>query len=182
MKLSPRTSETQAEVTPDIQEALARRSERLKAKPNAVEDQAILWVAEFPVGQDVYALPLDCLRACLPLRGVVPVPLSPAHVIGVVRYQGQTVCAISLSALLEERGWRKDPSVLLIVEHARGQLIALDCEQIPTASTLGLAAVQTAKSRESGPVVPVTTAGARQVQLIDLPRLLARRKEGRRGP
>ena len=76
-------------------------------------------------------MPLESLRAALPLRLVTPVPLSQPHVIGVLRYQGQVLAALSLASLLGGHGWRQDPAVLLVVDRGDGELCALDCEAIP---------------------------------------------------
>src|SRR5262249_57706996 len=95
------------------------------------EGEATFWVAEFPVGDERYAVPLQRLRGSVPLRLVTPVPLSPPHVVGILRFQGQVIAALSLAALLGGRGWRQDPAVLLVVEGPSGDLLALDCEQVP---------------------------------------------------
>src|SRR6202011_3917283 len=116
---------------PELNELLARRAQRIREKPAEAEDENLLWVAEFPVGEETYALPLDTLRAAVPLKMVTPVPLSPPHVIGILRFQGQIVTALSLASLLGGRGWREDPAVLLVLDPGVGRLIALDCEQHP---------------------------------------------------
>jgi purine-binding chemotaxis protein CheW len=61
------------------------------------------------------------------------------------------------------------------VDPGWGQLCALDCEQIPKPSALPLAAVEQAKAQKTGNVLEVTTRDMRQVNLIDLARLLERR-------
>ena len=82
-----------------------------------------------PSGRLDDALPLESLRAAVPLRMVTPVPLSPPHVIGILRFQGQILTAMSLSSLLGGRGWREDPAVLLVVDPGMGgRLLALDCQ------------------------------------------------------
>ncbi len=97
MKLEPRFPE---EITQEERELLERRAARLRDKPRAAEEESVLWAAEFPVGEDSYALPLESLRAAVPLKMVTPVPLSPPHVIGILRFQGQILTAMSLSSLL----------------------------------------------------------------------------------
>ena len=123
-------------IAPELNELLVRRAERIRQKPAEAEDENLLWVAEFPVGEETYALPLDTLRAAVPLKMVTPVPLSPPHVIGILRFQGQIVTALSLASLLGGRGWREDPAVLLVVDPGFGRLVALDCERIPKPSGL----------------------------------------------
>ncbi len=133
-------------------------------------------MAEFPVGEETYALPLETLRAAVPLRMVTPVPLSPPHVIGILRFQGQIVAALSLASLLGGRGWREDPAVLLVVDPGFGRLVALDCERIPKPTGLPHAQVEEARARSTGAVCEITLAGTRQVNLLDLGRLMDRRQ------
>src|SRR3954468_7268056 len=131
---------------PELEQLLARRAERIRRKPVDGGDENLLWVAEFPVGEETYAVALDTLRAAVPLRMVTPVPLSPPHVIGILRFQGQIVTALSLASLLGGRGWREDPAVLLVVDPGFGRLVALDCERIPKPSGLPHALVEEARA------------------------------------
>ena len=173
MKVQPRDP---GEFAPELNELLARRAQRIREKPAEAEDENLLWVAEFPVGEETYALPLDTLRAAVPLKMVTPVPLSPPHVIGILRFQGQIVTALSLASLLGGRGWREDPAVLLVVDPGFGRLVALDCERIPKPSGLPHAQVAEARARSTGATCEITLAGARQVSLLDLLRLMDRRQ------
>ena len=172
MRPHPRAEEPFA---PELNALLERRAARVREKPSTADEESLLWVAEFRVGEDTYAIPLDMLRAAVPLRMVTPVPLSPPHVIGILRFQGQIVTALSLASLLGGRGWREDPAVLLVVDPGFGRLVALDCEQIPKPSGLPFARVVEARSRASGPVAELTLPGPRQVQLLDLRRLMEKR-------
>ena len=156
-------------------ELLERRAQRVRERPQGVDEESVLWVAEFPVGEESYAIPLDMLRAAVPLRMVTPVPLSPPHVIGILRFQGQIVTALSLASILGGRGWREDPAVLLVVDPGFGRLVALDCERIPKPGGYPHALVEEARARTEGAVIELTLPGLRQVHLLDLRRLMDRR-------
>jgi purine-binding chemotaxis protein CheW len=160
---------------PELNALLERRAARVRARPTDAEEESVLWVAEFPVGEDNYAIPLDLLRAAVPLRMVTPVPLSPPHVIGILRFQGQIVTALSLASLLGGRGWREDPAVLLVVDPGLGRLVAVDCERIPKPAGLPLKQVADARAKASGPIAEVTLPGLRQVHLLDLRELMEKR-------
>ena len=178
MKLEPRFPE---EVTREERELLERRAARLRDKPRVAEEESVLWAAEFPIGEESYALPLESLRAAVPLKMVTPVPLSPPHVIGILRFQGQMLTAMSLSSLLGGRGWREDPAVLLVVDPGLGgRLLALDCERIPKPVPLPHALVEEARARSTGAAAEVTLPGLRQVHLLDLRRLMDRRASEKR--
>jgi purine-binding chemotaxis protein CheW len=177
--MKPRARETA--FAPELNELLEKRAQRVRHKPVEAGDETLLWVAEFPVGEENYAIPLEALRAAVPLRMVTAVPLSPPHVIGILRFQGQIVTALSLASLLGGRGWREDPAVLLVVDPGFGRLVALDCERIPKPVGLPHALVQEARARSSGAIVEMTLPGLRQMNLIELGRLVDQReKEGAR--
>ncbi|HYO69911.1 MAG TPA: chemotaxis protein CheW [Archangium sp.] len=159
----------------EVRSLLDERATRLRGRVDGTADESLVLVAEFPLGEERYALPLESLRAALPLRLVTPVPLSQPHVIGVLRYQGFVLSAISLAALLGGHGWRQDPAVLLGVERGDGELCALDCEAIPRPLSLPAVAVEAARAQTEGPVIEVPVNNNRQIiHLIDLPRLFAR--------
>jgi purine-binding chemotaxis protein CheW len=175
--VSPRKAKTRASraLTQDELEIQEVRRERLRQRPETLaEDEVIFWVAEFPVGDGRYAVPLQRLRGSVPLRLVTPVPLSPPHVVGILRFQGQVIAALSMAALLGGRGWRQDPAVLLVLEGPSGDLLALDCEQVPQPLAVPLRIVEEAQSGSQGPIAAVDLSGARQLNLIDLDQLLAR--------
>ena len=154
---------------------LERRAQRVRERPVEAGEESVLWVAEFPVGEETYAIPLEMLRAAVPLRMVTPVPLSPPHVIGILRFQGQIVSALSLAAILGGRGWREDPAVLLVVDPGFGRLVALDCERIPKPGGYPRGLVEEARGRTEGAVIELTLPGLREVHLLDLRRLMDRR-------
>jgi len=160
----------------ELNEILERRANRVREKPVDTDEESVLWVAEFPVGEETYAIPLDALRAAVPLKMVTPVPLSPPHVIGILRFQGQIVTALSLASLLGGRGWREDPAVLLVVDPGFGRLVALDCERIPKPTGLPHALIGEARARAAGPVTEITLPDMKQVSLLDLGRLMDRRE------
>ena len=165
----------------ELRELLDRRAARLREEPPKPEEETVFWAAEFPVGEERWALPLSALRAAVPLRTVTPVPLSPPHVVGILRFQGQVISALSLSALLGGRGWREDPAVLLVVDPGLGRLVALDCEQIPKPVALRQSLVEEARGRARGAVIELTLPGLRALNLIDLRELIARAPGAGRG-
>jgi chemotaxis signal transduction protein len=158
----------------DVRALLAARAERLKARLVSKADEPTIMVAQFRVGEGQYAIPLGDFRAAVPLKLVTPVPLSPPQVIGILRYQGQVISALSLASLLGIRGWRNDPTVLLVVEAAPGKLIGLDCEEIPKPCPLPLAAIEKARKEGSGPIVELFIPGSIPINLLDLAALFER--------
>jgi chemotaxis signal transduction protein len=168
-------------LTDEVRALLDARTERLRARLEKKAEEATLLVAEFRVGAENFAIPLHDFRAGVPLKLVTPVPLSSPDVIGIVRYQGRVITALSLAALLGVQGWRMDPTVLLIVEPTPGHLIGLDCEQIPKLSTLYVAAVEKARARSRGAILEVFTPGVDPVSLLDLKALLASRRASNHG-
>ncbi len=176
--MKPTLSQDQG-MTTDIRELLVRRAERLRLASNEKDaDEAVMWVATFSLREDRYAIPLSALRAVVSLKMVTPVPLSPPQVVGILQFQGELLCALSLASLLGG-GWRVDPATLLVVDPGGGRLVALDFAQIPMATTVPLAAVHEARKRGGEALVDVKTATG-IVSLIDLGRLLEKAGVGRR--
>ncbi|HEY5922669.1 MAG TPA: chemotaxis protein CheW [Kofleriaceae bacterium] len=168
------------EVDEKARAILERRAERLRLPPEAAADEGTgeQHLAEFPVGDETYAIPLSAFRAVVPLRRVTPVPLTRPHIVGILRFQGQIVTALSMAALLGIKGWRQDPSVLLVVDPGWGRLVALDCEDVPRPVSIAHATLDEARAREAKAITEIAHDG-RIVHLIDLMRLLDRRSGGR---
>jgi len=169
------------ELDEKTKEILERRAERLRSAPAAITEGPIEHhLAEFPVGEETYAIPLSAFRAVVPLRRVTPVPLARPHIVGILRFQGQIVTALSMAALLGIKGWRQDPSVLLVVDPGWGRLVAIDCEEVPRPVSIAHTALDEARSRDAKAITEVVHAG-RIMHMIDLGKLLDRRSGGRSG-
>jgi len=144
---------TLAEAEARLLRARAAELARDRVDPG-LEDEGVP-VAMLSVGEDVYAIPLEHLRAAIPLATVTPIPLAPPHVIGIVRFRGQAVTVLSFAALFGVGGWRVDPAVLVVLEGPGSRLIAVDCEHIPRAAALPRAVVAMARSAQGARTRPV---------------------------
>ena len=162
-----------------VSKLLLARAARLREKP-AEEEQDIFWAAEFPLGGAAYALPLEILVACQPLRLVTPVPLCDPHLTGIVRFQRRLLTVMSLSAMVGSPGWRRDPSVMLILKLGPEKLAAVDCEEIPRASNLPALVVEEARrSRAQDAVLKIDRPGQSPLHLVDISKLLSTVGAGR---
>lgn len=159
----------QAPEGPEAAAVLLQRAERL-ATPRAPGEDEATWVGEFRLSDARHALPLASLLAAVPLRRVAPVPLAPPQVLGVVRFEGQVLTVYSLASLLETRGWRQDPAVLLIVQ-VGDRRVGLDCEQVPRPLSLPRQSLE-AGAHAPGASRTVLDATGAPLQLLDLARLL----------
>jgi chemotaxis signal transduction protein len=166
------------EITDAERRVLEHRAHVLQSQPAEEKDQA--WVAQFELGGRRYALPLECLRATLPLRAVTFIPLSDAHVLGILRFQGQIISALSLASLLGNPGWRVDPTVLVVVDLGWGTPVALDCEQVPKVVAVSKESLALAQAPGSGLLTHLELSEGQPVELIDPRHLLDRRGEARR--
>jgi purine-binding chemotaxis protein CheW len=179
---APQNGHSRDVMRDDVRRLLEARAARLKARLTSKADEPTVMVAEFRIGDAQYAIPLGDFRAAVPLKLVTPVPLSPPEVIGILRYQGQVLSALSLATLLGVGGWRMDPTVLLVVEPFAGKLIGLDCEEIPKPCALPAAPLEKAKKRGAEPVVELFLPGTAPIRLIDLAALLETKGWKRHGP
>jgi purine-binding chemotaxis protein CheW len=157
--------------TAQVLSLLEARAARLRVAESTDEpDEGVLWVATFSVGEDLFALPLSAVSAAIPLRMVTAVPLSSPEIVGIVRFQGELVSVFSLASVLGGRGWRADPTFLLIIKRRGGGLVAFDCSQIPMATTLPLRAVEEARARSTEHLLDIWSEGSGDVTLIDVER------------
>ncbi len=160
---------------------LATRAARLKRRAEGEKaEDSVVWLAELTLGDERFAFPLEAMRSVVPLKRLTPVPLAAAHVIGILRFQGQVISALSLPALLGGRAWRSDPTVLLVVDGVAGQPVALDCEGVPRALALASHAYESAMRERRGPLAQ-TIVGRTMVGLIHLPTLLSSSMESTHG-
>jgi len=181
MSLNAQNGQMTNGVDADTHRVLQARAGRLKASFTTKAEESTVMVAQFRVGDAEYAIRLADFRAAVPLKLVTPVPLSPPQFIGILRYQGRVISALSLASLLGIEGWRTDPTVLLVVEPVPGQLIGLDCEEIPRPCPLPLAAIDKARERGTGAILDLFIPGSPQINLLDLAALLDRGGWTRRG-
>lgn len=165
----------------DEAELLLLRAERLRRRPESAEQDSVLWLAEFPLGEERYAIRLDALRACVPLRRIRAVPLAPPYVIGILHFEGQLVTAVSLAARLGVRGWRRDPAILLIIELAGGRLAAIDAEAIPRPIAVPHQLVVAAVGSAEHAVSELLLGEGKPLNLTDVRRLFAGAAEEGRG-
>src|SRR5262245_15529913 len=123
----------------------------------------------FSVGEEIYAISLEHLRAAIPLTTVTPIPQAPPHIIGIVRFRGQAVTVLSFAAIFGIGGWRVDPAVLVVLEGPGRRVAAIDCEHIPRAATLPRAAIAVARSARlgPGPVIELAIPEIGRVMLLD---------------
>jgi chemotaxis signal transduction protein len=158
------------------EEVMRQRALRLRAPLARTDDTAdLVWVASFQLGDDLFAFPLGVLRAAIPLKSVTPVPLAPVSVIGVLRFEGRLITAFSFAALLGQRSWQNDPTILLVLEPEPRELIAVDCSEVPISVALRAASIP---ERFDRAVARVTPERGPPIGLIHLPSLLASGKIG----
>ena len=141
-----------------VRALLVRRAERLAriaGDPAADAQLDGRWVAELEMGHQRWALPLESVKAVVPLRRVSPVPGAPRHVLGITSAEGELLTVLSFSVVLGLRGYRADSRVLLVVEAGEDRRVAVDCEEVPRARVLPPSAAEPS----AGPVVTIPSAG-----------------------
>jgi purine-binding chemotaxis protein CheW len=151
----------------DLRDArlLEQRAERLRSRKAGSQEEDGAWAAEFELGGERYALPLERLRACLPLKGLAPVPLAKRGVVGITRWEGRVVAVFSLSSLLGLKGWRRDPSVLLLISKGDAT-VGLDCEEIPRSLQLPFQSLSGSSGDGAVQALSVPVPGQEQPRLL----------------
>jgi CheY-like chemotaxis protein/chemotaxis signal transduction protein len=121
-------------------------------------DEEPTWIARVEAGGVAFGIPLTSLLGVVPVSGLVPVPLSPPHVLGVVRFRGEVLAALSAAWLAGASGARAHQEAFLVAQSPSGRRFALDCERVPEPMLLREAA-----------------QGAAPLQVLDLDAAIARR-------
>jgi len=165
---------TRREPTPRERAILELRAAEARAPlpTDAEREERVLWVASFPVGDETYAIPCDDLRGLVPLARVTPVPLAPAHVIGVFRFEEAVIPVMSLATLVGARGWRRDTTLLLLASVAGKRVVAFDVEEAPVAVPVPLRSVEDARKEGDLAVIHVEATDSRRLGLVQIARLL----------
>jgi len=157
----------------DVSRAVLRaRADRLRATPDEDASDSTYWVAAFGLGDERFSVSLPEMLAVLPLTAVTPVPLAPNAVLGMLRFQGALIPALSLASMLVGRAVRRDPVALVIVSSTSGRVVALDCEQIPGVIGIDPSRVAIARDGVSEPFVELTAEDGEPINLLDVDVLL----------
>ena len=78
--------------------ARAQTLARLPHEEGTIELQ--LEVAEFRLGEEIYAVPSTAVREVYPLKELTPLPCTPPFVLGVINARGHILPVIDLTSLL----------------------------------------------------------------------------------
>lgn len=156
---------------------LERRAARLRQQPEDEDRDDSFWVAEVSIGGASYAVPLAELLGVLPVRLVVTVPRAPPQVLGIVRFRGEMVTALSLAWLVGAAGLKRDPSVVVVIGLASGRKVAVDCEGVPKAMALPASIGRRAASFEPDGTNPILElpVGTATLRLVGVGALLEQR-------
>lgn len=80
---------------------LRTRAQTLARPPQETEAAGRqLEVAEFRLGEEAYAFPSTAVREVYPLKGLTPLPCTPAFVLGVMNVRGRILPIVDLTSLL----------------------------------------------------------------------------------
>jgi purine-binding chemotaxis protein CheW len=120
-------------------------------------DEEPRWIARVEAGGLCFGIPLTSLLGVVPASGLVPVPLSPPHVLGVVRFRGEVLAALSAAWLAGGGASATEQKAFLVAQSPSGRRFALDCQRVPEPMLL----------REA-------TQGASRLEVLDLDAAIAR--------
>lgn len=112
------TTQAQATGTPDAreQELLRRRAERLAARaPGAAAEPDAVQALEFSIGDELCVVELDWVREVRALGELLPVPLAPEPLLGLVPLRGRMLSVLDVRVLLGTSGAAPAPRRLLVL-------------------------------------------------------------------
>lgn len=109
---------TSPQPAPDAAAVLRARARALAQPPAPPAPRDLLELLVFRIGSERWALETRYVREVLPLRGMTPLPCTPAFVRGIINVRGHVVAVLDLKRLfgLPEQGL-SDLHRVVLVEH-----------------------------------------------------------------
>ncbi|MBZ0303931.1 MAG: chemotaxis protein CheW [Anaerolineae bacterium] len=122
-------------------EILRARAERAARTPHRDGDEKIVTALQITLGGEVYALPVELLRAVYEKVMVVPIPCTPQHVTGIANIRGRIMPVLDLAILLNAPRPTSDENCALVVV-SKGEIsLAFQVEGIGEITTFPASSV-----------------------------------------
>jgi purine-binding chemotaxis protein CheW len=137
---------------------LQARSGVLAREPAArQEEQEMVDVVEFTLGDEIYCVPSEFVQGVLPLKEMTPVPGTPRFLAGIINVRGNIVAVLDIKRLfdLPERGIA-DAHRVILVRHD-GADAGLLADTLTGTRRMPLADIQS-------PLPTLTPAGVEYIQ------------------
>lgn len=117
--------------TPPTNQAVVERAERLRAERRGAQRKSeSLALVTFRLGGDLYALPATQVTGVIARKPIVPIPSTPAHLLGVTHFRGEILPVFDLKVLL---GLAQEPGApdYLLIARPGADTAALGCDSCP---------------------------------------------------
>jgi chemotaxis signal transduction protein len=135
-------------------QAVVERAERLRAERREVERKAeLLDLVTFHLGREAYALPADEVRGVVARQEIVPIPSTPAHLLGITNFRGEILPVFDLKVLLGLAAQPDEPQYLLIARPG-ADAAALGCDDCPDILRVAADDIQPPRSTIAAPEAP----------------------------
>ncbi len=134
-------------------------------------------VVHFPLGRDLFALPLEDVAQITRAESVVPLPMTPAFITGVVNLQGRLSSVVSLGRILTGKDTAGEALIVLIPERKGLALLVDSTTGIGEYGVLEEVGAEGPAARDGSPegtlVEGVFRRGPRLVSLLSTRRMLS---------
>src|SRR5262245_21175432 len=135
----PTTTPEPDQFTQEKLAILKARAQVLAQVPEEAESATLqLEIAEFRLGNETYACVSSSVREVYPLKGLTPLPCTPAFILGIINVRGRILPVIDVKPLL---GLPSPPTRefgMVVILHAVGMEVGLLADTI-----IGIRAIST---------------------------------------
>ena len=120
---------------------LRARAERAARTTHKDDDEEIFTTLQIALGGELYALPVELLRAVYEKVMVVPVPCTPQYVAGIANIRGRIMPVLDLALLLNAPHAESNTNTALVVISRGDITLAFQVEQIGEITTFPASSV-----------------------------------------
>src|SRR5262245_473303 len=125
-QLPPTTTPEAAQFTQEKLAILKARAYALAQVPEEVESATLqLEIAEFRLGDETYACVSSSVREVYPLKGLTPLPCTPAFILGIINVRGRILPVIEVKPLLGLPSPLTREFGKVVILHAEGMEVGL---------------------------------------------------------
>ena len=127
----------------DKREILRARAEALaRAASRPANSEETLEVVEFQLAHEHYGIQLSCVREVYPLKDLIPLPGTPAFILGITNVRGQVLSIIDIKRLFGLPEKELTDFNKIIILHESGMEIGVLADAVVGVKSVRIAEIQ----------------------------------------
>ena len=122
----PTTTQEPAQLTQEKLAILKARAHALAQMPEEAEPLTLqLEITEFRLGGETYACASSSVHEVYPLKGLTPLPCTPAFILGIINVRGRILPVVDVKPLLGLSSLSAREFGKIVIVHAEGMEVGL---------------------------------------------------------